>query len=923
MRSRLGLGLLLVGVLAVPFTDFVAPAKVGAQTPPPPSAVEDFAYPGAAQILIDTGIKLLTGDGHFTLADCAGPDQDLVRLYSFELDEMACFKVSGPVGYLALEIPDVYTIRGDLVHDVNAAIEIEGVTSSVDVIVNEWTPVGVGANDGNATLLELVATPISGNVGTLPVDSAHPNVGRLTVGAPGRAGSRGCSATLIARRWVATASTCFVDDPATLGAGAPAKPTSVAFGGHAAVAISELTPRTDRDLVLAKLASPIDDIAPVSIANVAPAASHVLQTFGYGRSATTWLPDTLHSGTATVASVSGATVNATRTAGSICKGDAGGPALRSNGQLAGVVTRSGSTGCLAATQTTNAAVVQRVDDIAQWIVTSTWATENFGPLTVWNDNWGSDGDQTRLGDVNGDGRADAVAFGGSDTNVYVRLSTGTTFGPSEIWHTYFGTQPNVQEVGDVNGDGRDDIIVFALGASHDVYVALSTGTGFGTTMKWHESFGSDGEQVMLGDVDGDGRDDLVDFTLGANHIVYVALSTGTGFGPYEQWHNVFGSDGNQMRVGDVNGDGKDDVVGYTLGPASAANAVWVALSTGSSFGTPQSWAGDYAADGNQVMLGDADGDGKEDAIAFTVNGGRDAWVARSTGSSFEAGKVWHDTFGWVGEQIAVGDLTSDGRADAVSFTLGSTHDIWVGPSGGGQTVTVGTPAVVPGFVAPQVEGNSGSKTVDVAVKLTARSNLPVTVAYSAVEPAGWGTAPEDFDVVAGTLTFTPGQTVKTVRMTIKGDTLDEPDEGVLFSLTNPTNATVGGYYGLGGVTTLIDDDATPVLVASGVSAVVEGHTGTKTVQIPVTLSAASGRTVTVDYAAFGIAGWATAPADYDVVPGTLTFLPGQTSKTVTLTIKGDTLDEPDELAAMKLTNPTNATIGGLEGVAGASITDDD
>ena len=55
------------------------------------------------------------------------------------------------------------------------------------------------------------------------------------------------------------------------------------------------------------------------------------------------------------------------------------------------------------------------------------------------------------------------------------------------------------------------------------------------------------------------------------------------------------------------------------------------------------------------------------------------------------------------------------------------------------------------------------------------------------------------------MTFAPGQTTQTVPVTINGDTLNEPDELLIVSLTNPTNATIGGFLGLG-FGTIINDD---------------------------------------------------------------------------------------------------------------------
>ena len=99
----------------------------------------------------------------------------------------------------------------------------------------------------------------------------------------------------------------------------------------------------------------------------------------------------------------------------------------------------------------------------------------------------------------------------------------------------------------------------------------------------------------------------------------------------------------------------------------------------------------------------------------------------------------------------------------------------------------------------------------------------------------------------------------------------------------------------------------------------EGDTGTVNATFTVGLSAPSGLNVSVDFATAD--GTATAPADYKAASGTLTFTPGQTSKQVTVQVKGDLLDEANETYFVNLSNPSNATIADGQGVG--TITDDD
>ena len=180
-----------------------------------------------------------------------------------------------------------------------------------------------------------------------------------------------------------------------------------------------------------------------------------------------------------------------------------------------------------------------------------------------------------VGDVNGDGKADLVGFGLD--GVYVGLSDGTSFAPTASkWTGAFDlahgwtVQDFVRTVGDVNGDGKADLVGFGLDG---VYVGLSDGTSFApTASKWTGAFDlAHGWTVQdfvrtVGDVNGDGKADLVGFGLDG---VYVGLSDGTSFAPTaSKWTSAFDlAHGWTVKdfvrtVGDVSGDGITDLGGF-------------------------------------------------------------------------------------------------------------------------------------------------------------------------------------------------------------------------------------------------------------------------------------------------------------------------------------------------------------------------
>jgi hypothetical protein len=284
--------------------------------------------------------------------------------------------------------------------------------------------------------------------------------------------------------------------------------------------------------------------------------------------------------------------------------------------------------------------------------------------------------------------------------------------------------------------------------------------------------------------------------------------------------------------------------------------------------------------------------------------------------------------GVISGTIVIGAAASSPYSTAITVRDGPTVD-----ATDTFTWTVTDAPVVRAGVVNTMEGNSGSHTITIPVTLSHASASTVTVDWATIASV----QPEpgvDFESASGTVTFMPGDVSENVEITIHGDVIDEP--GHLFGaewgsieLSSPTHAVLGSGPADGiGLFLIVDDDPPPTIILSSV-AVTEGDSGSTVANVTARLSAPSANTVTVQ--------WATAntvqPApgvDFRPASGTLTFQPGEITKTVPFTVLGDTADEPGqawgaEWAAIVFSSPNNARFGGnpFSNVSFVLIVDDD
>ncbi|MBW4694955.1 MAG: right-handed parallel beta-helix repeat-containing protein [Lyngbya sp. HA4199-MV5] len=207
-----------------------------------------------------------------------------------------------------------------------------------------------------------------------------------------------------------------------------------------------------------------------------------------------------------------------------------------------------------------------------------------------------------------------------------------------------------------------------------------------------------------------------------------------------------------------------------------------------------------------------------------------------------------------------------------------------------------------------LEGNSGTSDRVFTVSLSAVSKTSVTVNYATAD--GNAKAGADYVARSGKLTFKPGETSKTIRVPVIGDAIPELSEVFYVNLSGATGASLGDGQGVGIIPT---DDGLPPSIAIDDVSLTEPRSGTSNAVFTVKLSGAGKGKITVSYATADST--AIAGQDYKSTKGTLTFNPGETTKTIAVPVLSGTLTEADETFFVNLSNPNDARFGDGKGVA--------
>jgi hypothetical protein len=551
--------------------------------------------------------------------------------------------------------------------------------------------------------------------------------------------------------------------------------------------------------------------------------------------------------------------------------------------------------------------------------------------------WGMYNENVAVADMDGDGRKEV--FGPTDTHYITALDRGgnqlpanAMYGAGKVWsqvgvhvdhavdlrgYANCGVEhrPNFADsapiVADVNADGVPEMIVvgnvyncgtspytslyhmpFVLkldrtrwsGSGFDWTAIPVPGPGSGPRSEDYDIIETALPNPVAADLDGDGRLEILFPSYDGKVHAYWLDKTEHGSWPYTVPSTGSGADtfrfASEPVVADLDGDGQAEVI-FTSWPKKGTGLAGH-LHVLSSLGVQL----------HRVSL-------PAPAIGKTWNGGLGA-------------PTLADIDGDADLEVVVGTSASGVAAFDLPGSAGA-RVLWrTGRGGYRRTGTTELPSLVIDDVQV-TEGNGGTTDAVFTVRLSAPSGQVVTVEYETAD--GTASAPGDYAATGGSLGFPAGTTTRTVVVPVAGDLLDEADETFLVRLSSPAGALVADAQATG---TIADDDPLPLLSIEDVS-VAEGETGTTDAVFALSLSAPSGRSVSV--AAATADGTAAAGSDYTAGAWTLALPPGATAAPLGVAVRGDRVFEADEDFLVNLSLPVNAALADAQGV-GTILNDD-
>lgn len=315
--------------------------------------------------------------------------------------------------------------------------------------------------------------------------------------------------------------------------------------------------------------------------------------------------------------------------------------------------------------------------------------------------FGEEGDDI----IHGDGGHDNIFGGNGDDTLYGDTSTYIRRNLSDEELASLNWSQKEKFIGDVNDDGRDDFIGMTGDGQGKISVWLASETGgFEVAIQTDSGVGNawwSSREKHVGDFNGDGNADIVGFNGKDDATAAALVWSGNDDGGFEFSKRTFDDFANswwsdkEKFVGDANGDGYDDIIALTGGAADLDHIkVWFGSEEGSFSLGAQTTGGVASAIGSswwankEKFIGDVNGDGKADIISLTGNSASsiNVWFGSDSGEFYLGSQTNSELAGadWSARSKYAADINGDGRTDLVSLSDDATKEIisWIADENG-------------------------------------------------------------------------------------------------------------------------------------------------------------------------------------------------------------------------------------------------